>query len=402
MQQPGPDLPDAAGPDHAPRTGSQVPTPPSLPKQLATSHGTMQLPAFMPDATRAGVRAVTSDDLRAIGIPGLVVNGFHLMRTPGTRLIKQAGGVHRFMAWDGPVLSDSGGFQVYSLIRQNPQAGVIRANEVIFREPSTGEKWIINPEKSIQAQLQIGADILMCLDDCTNAEDDPAEQELAVARTVRWAARCKVEFDKHAARVARDGQRPLLFGIVQGGASLELRRRCTSALAEIGFDGYGYGGWPIDGEGELLVDLLAVVAESVPQELPLHALGVGRPDHVVRAAALGYTTFDCSLPTRDARHHRLYAFLPGMSAGPFRPGEKFYETVYVLDQRHAVSFGPLDPSCDCPLCRQYSVAYLRHLFRVEDASAERLATLHNLRFYVRLLDGLRNQGVSAGSIGSAG
>jgi queuine tRNA-ribosyltransferase len=354
--------------------------------RLPTRHGDLPLPVFLPDATRAGVRAVDPEDLGAVGVQGIVVNTFHLLRNPGVGLIKRAGGVHRFMGWDGPVLSDSGGFQVYSLIRQNPSSGVIRPNEVIFREPSSGERLVLTPERCVQAQLRLGSDVVMCLDDCTSAEDDETEQARSVERTVRWARRCRAELDKLVA-----GQRrPLLFAVVQGGASERLRRECAAALAEIGFDGYGFGGWPLDRDGSLLVDLLQLVAEATPAGLPLHALGVGRPDHVVRAAALGYTIFDCSLPTRDARRHRLYSFLPGRDPAhlrpPVDPDEPFYEAVYALDQRHANDFGPVDPTCDCPLCRRYSRAYLRHLFRVEDATAERLATLHNLRFYVRLLE----------------
>jgi queuine tRNA-ribosyltransferase len=360
---------------------------------LPTVHGSLRLPAFLPDATRAGVRALDARDLRLIDVPGLVVNSFHLLRAPGARLVKEAGGVHRFMDWDRPVLSDSGGFQVYSLIRQNPGAGVIRPNEVIFREPSTGERITLTPERVIQVQFQLGSDVMMCLDDCTSVDAPLEEQAASVDRTVRWARRCKAEFGKLVGssreRTRGDERRPLLFAVVQGGGSTELRRRCAHELAAIGFDGFGYGGWPVDADGNLLADVLGLVAESLPAGLPLHALGVGRPDHVVRAAALGYTIFDCSLPTRDARHHRLYAFRPHSERGPFRPGEPFYEAVHILDQRHANDFGPIDPTCDAPCCTRYSRAYLRHLFKVEDVTAERLASIHNLRFYVRLLEGLR-------------
>jgi queuine tRNA-ribosyltransferase len=364
------------------------------------------------------VRAVDSEGLRAVGVQGVVVNTFHLMRGPGTRLIKEAGGVHRFMDWDGPVVSDSGGFQVYSLIRQNPGSGTIRPNEVIFREPSSGERLTLTPERCVQAQFQLGSDVVMCLDDCTSVADEPAEQSRSVERTVRWAKRCREEFDRLLAQSrpprsatprrgagsrkadAEPAPRPLLFAVVQGGASEALRRQCAASLAEIGFDGYGFGGWPITPDGSLLTDLLQLVAEATPAGTPLHALGVGRPDHVVRAAALGYSIFDCSLPTRDARHRRLYSFLPQCDPSrpsvSFSPGEPFYETVYAYDQAHANDFGPLDPTCDCPLCRRHSRAYLRHLFRVEDATAERLATMHNLRFYVRLLDALRRSAAPHG------
>jgi queuine tRNA-ribosyltransferase len=297
------------------------------------------------------------------------------------------------MDWDRPVLSDSGGFQVYSLIRQSPAAGVIRPNEVIFREPSTGERITLTPERVIQVQFQLGSDVMMCLDDCTSVDAPLEEQAASVDRTVRWAKRCRAEFEKLVGsgreRTRGETRRPLLFAVVQGGGSADLRRRCAHELAALGFDGFGYGGWPIDAEGNLLADVLGLVADSLPPGLPLHALGVGRPDHVVRAAALGYTIFDCSLPTRDARHHRLYAFQPHRERGPFRPGEPFYETVHILDQRHANDFGPIDATCDAPCCTRYSRAYLRHLFKVEDITAERLASIHNLRFYVRLLEGLR-------------
>ncbi len=360
--------------------------------QLPTAHGPLPLPAFLPDATRAGVRAVDASDLQHVGVAGVMVNSFHLLRVPGARLIKEAGGIHRFMGWPGTIVSDSGGFQVYSLIRQDPRAGVIRPNEVIFREPSSGERIMLTPERSIQVQLQLGSDVVMCLDDCTDVDAPLAEQERAVERTVRWARRCRAEFDRLVERRRRGTTRPLLFAVIQGGGSSELRRRCAAELAAIGFDGYGYGGWPIDAAGNLLADLLALVAESVPRGVPLHALGVGRPDHVVAAAAMGYTLFDCSLPTRDARHHRLYRFLPGMAQAPLRPGVPFYETVYVLDQSLANDFEPVDPSCDALCCSRYSRAYLRHLFKVEDATALRLATLHNLRFYTRLFETLRRSG----------
>jgi queuine tRNA-ribosyltransferase len=357
---------------------------------LSTAHGVVPVPAFLPDATRAGVRGVTAEDLRSVGVPALVVNAFHLMRRPGVRVIQAAGGVHRFMDWDGPILSDSGGFQVYSLIRQNPDYGVIRANEVIFREPGTSERWTLTPEKVIQIQFQLGSDILVCLDDCTNADDPDAEQEGSVERTIRWARRSREEFDRQISqRKLRDeATRPRLFAVVQGGAHEELRRRCARALVEIGFDGFGFGGWPIAPDGSLLADLLRFVADALPPEAPKHALGIGSPEHVVAAWALGYTTFDSSFPTRDARHHRLYVYRPGYPDAGLRPGDSFYRTLYILDSDFHADREPIDPSCDCPACRRYSRAYLHHLFKVGDTTAERLATLHNLRFYTRMIGAL--------------
>jgi len=355
---------------------------------LVTRRATLPVPTFLPDATRAGVRGVSSDDLRRIGIEGVVVNAFHLLRRPGARVIQAAGGIHRFMDWDGPILSDSGGFQVWSLIRQDPNRGVIRDNEVIFREPSTGEKWNLTPERIIGLQFQLGSDIMVCLDDCTDAAAPEAEQERSVERTVRWARRSREEFDRQVAQ-RRGDERPRIFAVVQGGGSEALRRQCATELAAIGFDGYGFGGWPLEADGSLLVDPLRWVAESLPVEAPKHALGIGRPDHVVNAFSLGYSIFDCALPTRDARHGRLYAFRPGWHERRPSPGDHFYRAVRIHDPEYRVAHGPVEESCDCPLCSRHSAAYLHHLFKVGDLSAERLATLHNLRFYVRLFDLLR-------------
>ena len=354
---------------------------------LATRRGTLAVPTFLPDATRAGVRGVSSEDLRVVGIEGVVVNAFHLLRRPGARVVQAAGGIHRFMDWSGPILSDSGGFQVWSLIRQDPNRGVIRDNEVIFREPETGEKWNLTPERVINLQFQLGSDIVVCLDDCTDADAPEVEQERSVERTIRWARRCREEFDRQAAQ--RAGDPPRIFAVVQGGRVEALRRQCAAELAAIGFDGFGFGGWPLSSTGELLAEPLRWVADSLPADAPKHALGIGRADHVVAAFALGYSLFDCALPTRDARHGRLYAFRDGWSSRRPDPGDDFYRAVRIHDQPYRVDHGPIEVGCDCPLCARHSAAYLHHLFKVGDLSAERLATLHNLRFYVRLFELLR-------------
>jgi queuine tRNA-ribosyltransferase len=291
------------------------------------------------------------------------------------------------MDWDGPILSDSGGFQVYSLIRQNPDYGVIRANEVIFREPETGERWNLTPERIITLQFQLGSDIVVCLDDCTDADAPEPEQERSVERTIRWARRCREEFDRQAA--SRRGEAPRIFAVVQGGGIEALRRQCAAELAGIGFDGFGFGGWPLSSDGSLLTDPLGWVASALPAEAPKHALGIGRPDHVVSALALGYSSFDSALPTRDARHGRLYAFRPGWAERRPSPGDDFFRAVRIHDPGFRVDHSPIEEGCDCPVCSRHTAAYLHHLFKVGDLSAERLATLHNLRFYVRLFALLR-------------
>lgn len=361
----------------------------TAPTQLSSGHGRLTLPIFMPDATRASVRNVGSDGLQSIEIPALVVNAFHLMRRPGVRIIQHCGGIHRFMGWDKTIMSDSGGFQIYSLIRQNPNHGVIRPNEVIFRESGSSRKWRLTPEKSIQLQFKIGSDVMVCLDDCTNTLDSVEEQELSVDRTIRWARRCKDEFARLMQDADPSKSRSLIFAVIQGGANEELRRRCAAVLVDIGFDGYGFGGWPIAPDGSLLSEQLEMVSNLLPLDSPRHALGVGRPDHIVKAASIGYTMFDCSLPTRDARRNRLYIFLDEHAGRLPQSGEDFYTTLHILDKRYRSDASPVDSTCDCPCCRHYTRAYLHHLFKIGDGSAERLATLHNLRFYTRLLNVIR-------------
>jgi queuine tRNA-ribosyltransferase len=356
---------------------------------LETRRGRLEVPTFLPDATRAGVRGVSSEDLAAVGVEGLMVNAFHLLRRPGARVVQAGGGIHRFMGWKGPVLSDSGGFQVWSLIRQDPARGVIRDREVIFREPSTNQKWTLTPERVVQLQFQLGSDVVVCLDDCTDAEAPYDEQARSVERTVAWARRSHEEYERLAAQLRGGQVPPRIFAVVQGGGIQALRQDCARELADVGFDGYGFGGWPFSADGQLLTDALRWVVDALPAPATKHALGIGRPDHLVSAFALGYSLFDCALPTRDARHGRLYTFRAGYPARMPRPGAAFFRAIHILDAKYRVDHEPVESGCDCRACQTASRAYLHHLFKVGDSSAERLATLHNLRFYVRLAERLR-------------
>ena len=286
-------------------------------------------------------------------------------------------------------MSDSGGFQVWSLIRQDPARGVIRDHEVIFREPTTGQKWTLTPERVIQMQFQLGSDVVVCLDDCTDADAPYDEQARSVERTVAWAKRSREEFDRRLGGIRGEQVSPKIFAVVQGGGIEALRRECAGELARIGFDGYGFGGWPLSADGLLLTDALRWVVDALPVPATKHALGIGRPDHLVSAFALGYSLFYCALPTRDARHGRLYAFRPGYPERMLGPDAAFFRAIHILDARYRIDRQPVEAGCDCPACRTYSRAYLHHLFKVGDTSAERLATLHNLRFYVRLVERLR-------------
>ncbi len=357
---------------------------------LDTVHGPLPLPAFLPDGTRAVVRALDAGDLEACGIRALMVNVLHLSSSPGAEAVAHLGGVHRFMGWNHPVASDSGGFQAFSLALGSAKLGSVSKQGFTYRFDKQDKKRTLTPEKCIRKQLQLGTDILFCLDHCTHPEADPETQRQSVEHTVTWARQCREAFDKTVARTHPEGPRPLLFAVVQGGGNRELRRECAERLLEIGFDGYGFGGWPIDDTGRL-VDMVGYVSELVGTDTPKHALGIGKPENLVAAYELGYRMFDCALPTRDARHKRLFAFVDETSCS----GTDFYEPVYLQDRKHARDGRPVDERCDCLCCARYSRAYLHHLFQVGDTLAPRLATIHNLRFYSRLMERLARPEASA-------
>ena len=363
---------------------------------MRTPHGDLNLPVFLPDATRAVVRALDSVDVRQCGIEAVMVNTLHLSSHPGLSTVQNAGGIHSFMGWDAPVMSDSGGYQVFSLLAQTPKAGSVTTRGFTYH--LGGRKRRLTPESCIRKQLKMRADVLFCLDHCTHPSADFSTQRQSVENTVRWARAGKHIFESmleqreeagvksHPVGTAA-GVRPLLFAVVQGGSHEELRRECAQRLLEIGFDGYGYGGWPINDTGGLM-ESVSLTAELIPSEITMHGLGIGKPNNLVRAFQLGYDSFDCVIPTRDARHRRLYAFTDSLDKVCLDNAD-FFRQIYIDDERHAKQKGPVDRSCDCLCCRRYSMSYLRHLFQIGDASAARLATIHNLRFYSRLMDILR-------------
>jgi queuine tRNA-ribosyltransferase len=355
------------------------------PKSIQLAHGSLAFPAFLPDGTRGVVRAASAVDLEAVGVQALVMNTFHLMLKPGVSTVGALGGLHRMSGWHGPIMTDSGGFQAYSLIRENPKQGSITNRGLVLRQPGRKRKYQLSPEKTIQLQIGFGADIVVCLDDCTHAADDLATQTEAVDRTIIWARRCREEFDKLVEQKELGGVvRPKLFAVVQGGGENDLRRRCAQSLLEIGFDGYGYGGWPLDEKYNLLEDMLGYVRELIPEQYPLHALGVGHPEYVATCARMGYQMFDSALPTRDARRGRLYAFI-----GESGLQGKWFEFIYIQDEEHIRSAEPLSSYCDCEACTRYGRGYLHHLFKLDDHLFYRLATIHNLRFMRLLEDRMR-------------
>lgn len=357
------------------------------PTELITRHGRVPLPAFFPDGTRGVVRTVDAQDLRRCGVPGIVVNTLHLTTAPGVGLIKSQGGIHAFMGWDGAVISDSGGFQAMSMIRENARYGRVDDAGIMFVNVDTSErsKLKLTPEKSIQIQFALGSDIIVCLDDCPNPDADREAVEAAVRRTVAWAQRCRAEYDRQLDnRQLGPDERPLLFAVIQGGFDRALRQRCAEGVVPLGFDGFGLGGWPLDAENRLAVDILAYTAELMPDDRPKYALGVGSPEHIIRCVELGYTLFDCVLPTRDARHHRLYVWCEADDG-------LAYDYVYIRDARYKRDSRPVSAWCDCHCCAHYSRSYLHHLFEIGDALAWRLATIHNLRFYTQLMSKLQRK-----------
>jgi len=237
---------------------------------------TLELPVFMPDATYGYVRSLSSADLREVSLPILMMNAFHLMQKPGSTVINTLGGLHRMAAWSGLIMTDSGGFQAYSLIRQNAKFGSLGDKGIIFYPEASSRKLLLTPEKSIQLQMSYGSDILVCLDDCTHVNASRAEQEASVTRTLAWAARAKSSYlAQLRSRKWSEEERPLIFAVIQGGGELDLRRRCAEGLLEIGFDGFGFGGWPLDEDSRLLTDILEYTRSLIPREFPIHALGIG-------------------------------------------------------------------------------------------------------------------------------
>lgn len=320
------------------------------------------------------------------------MNSFHLMQRPGSSTVQALGGLHKMSAWERPIITDSGGFQIYSLIHQDPKFGKIQDRGASFHPEGAARKFQLTPEKSIQLQLSFGSDILICLDDCTHVDAPLEDQRSSVERTVAWARRTKTEYLRLIDQKGLSGdRRPLIFGVVQGGGIRDLRKQCAESLLEIGFDGFGYGGWPLDSKGKLLGDILEYTRSLIPREFPLHALGIGHPTNLLACHNLGYDIFDSAMPTRDARHARLYVFNKPAEGPDMGLNSDWLDYVYPGDERYIKQDLPISPYCDCPVCKDYSLGYLRHLFKLNDSLFLRLATLHNLHIMVQLTERIRKK-----------
>ena len=324
----------------------------------------MDTPVFMPVGTQATVKSLTPDDVRSAGAELVLANTYHLMLRPGHELVRELGGLHRFMAWDGAVLTDSGGFQVWSLtkLRKLTEEGVR------FRSPVDGAEHFLSPERSIEVQHALGADIIHVLDECLAYPATPADTERSLELTLRWAQRSKLA---HAAA----GSPQALFGIVQGGAYEDLRVRSARETVAMGFEGYAIGGMAVGEPKPLMYDLTARVADLLPRERPRYLMGIGKPEDLVEAVARGIDMFDCVLPTRNARNGQCFT-----ADGP----------LVIKQARYARDPAPIEAGCPCYGCQRFSRAYVRHLFMAQELLAYRLMTLHNLSFFLGLMRAMRD------------
>ncbi len=330
--------------------------------RLLTRHGEIKTPVFMPVGTQASVKAISPGELLALGAHIILGNTYHLYLRPGHELIRALGGLHRFMNWHRPILTDSGGFQVYSLapFRKIYEEGAL------FRSHIDGSLHKLTPELAIEVQEALGSDIMMALDTCIPYPCPEKETEAATDLTTRWAQRCLE---------ARTKPGLLLFGIIQGGMFRHLRIRHTEQLLGLGFDGYALGGLSVGEPKEILFEMIECSRPLIPDHLPCYVMGVGTPEDMVECVSMGIDMFDCVMPTRNARNGMLFTS---------------FGRIVIKNARFALDESPIDPECTCYTCRNYSRAYLRHLFMARELLSYRLNTIHNLHYYLNLLSEIRS------------
>lgn len=329
--------------------------------EVKTRHGIFQTPVFMPVGTQATVKAVTPENLLEMKAQIILGNTYHLFIRPGHELIEKFGGLHTFMNWPGSILTDSGGFQIFSL----KELATITEEGAAFRSHLDGSKLFLSPERAIEVQESLGSDIMMCLDTCIPYPADRREAQKSTDLTNRWALRC---------RQAHRKKEQLLFGIVQGGMFADLRRSAAEALIDIGFDGYAIGGLSVGESKTLMHEMTEATVPHLPADYPVYLMGVGTPADLIEGVWRGIDMFDCVMPTRNARNGTLFT-----SQGKVI----IKNSCYREDQR------PLDEACSCYTCRHYSRAYLRHLFVSQEILSYQLNTIHNLHYYIHLMAGIR-------------
>ncbi len=370
---------------------------------IETLHGTISTPAFMPDATYGAVKALTFGDVEQAGVKELVTTTLHIEQKLGSEYIRDFGGLHKFFGWDRPILTDSGGFQVFSLIHRTPnKSNKITNAGCSFIDPATGKFQLLTPEISQIVQFNLGSDICVVLDEPVVHDGPLSQAKKAVERTTDWAKRSKQKFlELHRLTEADFNnpkiKRPLLTAVIQGGNNFELRKQSADELQEIGFDIYGFGGLPLhntfswknDAPTGFYHDLLRHVGSLVYGDKPKYGLGIGTPDDIMFCSQLGWELFDTVLPTRNARHGYLY-----VSSGNGDQTHIHYDVLHINSERYKADAGPVDPECDCECCRTVSRAYLRYLLKIGESSGARLASIHNLRYYSRLMAQLQTSPVA--------
>jgi queuine tRNA-ribosyltransferase len=341
--------------------------------RLSTPHGEIQTPVFMPVGTVASVKGISQETLEELGAEIILGNTYHLYLRPGVETVRQLGGLHGFMSWRRPILTDSGGFQVFSL----NELRKINEEGVMFRSHLDGSSHFFSPESAMAAQIGLGADIIMAFDECTEFPASRERMRASMELTARWAARSKKYFEEHKREVpwAAEDKTQSLFGIVQGGMDRELRKESAERTIEIGFPGYAIGGLSVGEPRELTREMVESTLEHLPVDKPRYVMGVGTPEEIAQYASLGVDMMDCVLPTRAARHGLLFTSEGRLS---------------IKQARYAKDPGPLDPNCACSVCQRYSRAYLRHLYASNEMLAQVLNTIHNLSFYLDTMRRVRH------------
>jgi queuine tRNA-ribosyltransferase len=356
--------------------------------RLELPHGVVASPFFMPTATKGVLKGLTPDELEKTGTQIALANTYHLHLRPGEKLIKKRGGLHQFMGWKKPILTDSGGYQVFSLglgKREGKRFVKISEEGVEFKSYLDGSNCFLTPEKATKVQMDLGSDIAMCFDECPPSRSSKNYVRESLEMTLRWAERCKKVFK------GKNGE--ALFGIIQGGLFEDLRKESALESIKIGFSGYAIGGLAVGEGNEEMYDVLEKVVPLFPKDAPRYLMGVGKPENILEAVKRGVDMFDCVLPTRNSRHGFLYVFkdrkklLRDLESKKISQGS-FYEVLRIKSQKSA-GFKPIDEKCGCYTCRNFSREYLRYLFLIEEQLGKRLATIHNLAFYMEMMKLIR-------------
>lgn len=331
---------------------------------MRTPHGVVETPVFMPVGTLASVKSVSPEEIKNAGASIILGNTYHLYLRPGCDVINLFSGLHRFMNWNGPILTDSGGFQVFSLAKLSK----ITDEGYTFQSHIDGSGHTLTPEKAVEVQISLGSDIMMCLDQCIQYPAERKEAEAALELTTVWAKRCKTKWEE------RCENKNALFGIVQGGMFMDLREKSAEDLVETGFSGYALGGLSVGEPVEIMLEIADFTLPKLPDEKPKYVMGVGTPENLVELVALGADMFDCVLPTRNARNGQMFT-------------EK--GAINICNSQYKYDTGPIEEGCFCYTCRNYSRAYLRHLFMAKELLAYRLNTIHNIHYYTKLMRDMR-------------